>query len=50
MNTKTATAGINIYSIIALLIAGSLFFHFTSKEEMITGMIAAVVIVYLVSG
>ena len=44
------TTGINIYSIIGLLIAASLFFHFTSKEETITGMIAAVVIVYIVMG
>ena len=50
MTTKTAVAGINIYSVIGLLIAGSLFFHFTSKEETIIGMIAAVAIVYIVMG
>ena len=48
--TITALAGINIYSIIGLLIAASLFFHFTSKEETITGILAVVVIVYLLKG
>lgn len=50
MTTKTALAGLNIYSIIAVLIAASLFFHFTSKEETIMAMIAAVAIVYIVMG
>ena len=40
----------NIYSIIGLLVAGALFFHFTSKEETIMMIIAAVAIVYLLTG
>lgn len=50
MTILTKTAGINIYSIIGLLVAAALFFHFTSKEETIMGMIAAVVIIYMVIG
>ena len=47
---KQVVTGVNIYSIIGLLLAGAIFFHFTSKEETMTGMIAAVVIVYIVMG
>ena len=43
-------AGVNIYSIIGLLVAGTLLFHFSSKEEMIALAIAAVVIMYLLKG
>ena len=46
----TVLAGVNIYSIIGLLVAGTLLFHFSSKEEMIALAIAAVVIVYLLKG
>jgi len=47
MTGITALAGLNIYSIIAVLIAASILFHLTSKEESIMLAIAAVVIVYL---
>jgi hypothetical protein len=43
-------AGLNIYAVIGLLIAASLLFHMISKEEMIIGIIAVVVIVYLTQG
>ena len=46
----TALAGINIYSVIALLIAAIVLFHVTSSSEMITFAIAAVAIAYIVSG
>jgi len=45
--TNTAVGGVNIYSVIGLLVAGALFFHFTSTEETIMMMITAVAIVYL---
>ena len=48
--TKTALAGINIYSVIGLLIAGAIFFHVTKVEESMTMMIAAVVIIYIMMG
>jgi MFS superfamily sulfate permease-like transporter len=48
--TTTALAGVNIYSVIGLLVAASLFFHFTSKEETIMMVIAAVAIVYILFG
>ena len=50
MTTITALAGINIYSVIALVIAAVLLFHITSSAEMITFAVAAVAIVYIVSG
>jgi len=48
--TTTALAGVNIYSLIGLLVAGALFFHFTSTEETIMMMVAAVAIVYILPG
>ena len=48
--TTTALAGVNIYSVIGVLIAGALLFHFSSKEEVIIGIIAAVAIVYILFG
>jgi len=48
--TITKLAGLNIYSIIGVLIAASLLFHMISKEEMIIGIIAVVVIVYMTRG
>lgn len=50
MTGITALAGLNIYSIIAVLVAAALLFHLTSKEEMIMLAIAAVAIVYLRKG
>ncbi len=47
---NTALAGVNIYTLIALLVAGALFFHFTSKEETIMMVIAAVAIIYILKG
>lgn len=46
----TALAGINIYSIIGLLVAASILFHMISKEEMIIAIIAVVVITYMLKG
>ena len=40
-------AGMNLYLILAVILAGVLLFHFSSKEEMITLIIAAVVLVYI---
>ena len=48
--TTTALAGVNIYSVMGLLIATALFFHFTSKEETVMMMVAAVAIIYLLTG
>lgn len=48
--TLTAMTGINIYSVVALLIAAVLLFHVTSSSEMITFAVAAVAIVYIISG
>lgn len=50
MTTKTVLAGLNIYSVIGVLIAGSILFHVTSREETIMLAIAAVVIVYMMKG
>ena len=40
----------NIYTIIALILAAAILFHMTSVEEMVMLSIAAVVIVYLLKG
>jgi len=49
-STISMLGGINIYSVIALLIAAVLLFHVTSTEEMITFAVAAVAIVYIMQG
>ena len=40
-------AGVNIYTIIAALVAAALLFHFTSQEETIIGILAVVAIFYM---
>ena len=45
--TTTLVAGMNIYTLIALLVAVALVFHFTTTEETFMMIIAAVAIVYL---
>lgn len=50
MTVTQKLAGINIYSIIGLLIAATILFHVTSKEETVLLAIAAVVIIYLLKG
>ena len=40
-------AGINIYTIIAALVALALVFHFTSTEEAIIGILAVAAITYM---
>ena len=50
MTGITALAGLNIYSVIGLLIAATILFHVTSKEETVLLAIAAVVIVYMIKG
>lgn len=48
--TTTMSAGVNIYSIIGLLVAASLLFHFTSEEETFIMSVAAIVIIYFLMG
>ena len=40
----TATAGVNIYSAVGLMVAAALFFHFKSKEDTVTMVIVLLVI------
>ena len=48
MTTKMALAGLNIYTIIAVLVAAALLFHVTKVEESFMLMIAIVVVIYLI--
>jgi len=43
-------SGINIYTIIAALVAAALLFHFTSQEETIIAILAVVAITYMTKG
>jgi len=40
-------AGINMYTIIGVLVGGALLFHLTSKEETIIAILAVVAIFYM---
>ena len=43
-------AGLNMYTIIAVLVGGALLFHFTSQEETIIAILAVVAITYMTKG